>query len=187
MPSIEKYLKKCGIWSHLWLQVVATCGFIKPTTFYVLSNEGKNRFLQIIKNLKSLTSYIYSLKKRVHMDGEMKEWNLMTIMSWCKRFFYCACNTLWQKDVRWPQYKLILCFKKSLCQDCGPNYNWRAKERGGNDISITPARTPTLILWHHDAFVSSFSGRTRNLQTRPYKMDVPYWTLLENVERICLQ
>jgi hypothetical protein len=37
-----------------------------------LLDEEKNRFLQIMKNPKTPTSYISSLKKRIHSDGEMK-------------------------------------------------------------------------------------------------------------------
>jgi hypothetical protein len=56
----------------LWLQQVALGGLIKLIAFYVLLDEEKNRFLQIMKNPKTLTSYISSLKKRIHSDGEMK-------------------------------------------------------------------------------------------------------------------
>jgi hypothetical protein len=54
------------------VQAIATSGFIKPTKNYVLTNEEKNNFLQIIKNLKTPTSYVSSLKKKVYIDGEMK-------------------------------------------------------------------------------------------------------------------
>ncbi len=68
----QEDLKKCGIQSHLWLQVIATCGFIKPIAFYVLTDKEKNMFIQIIKKLQTPTSYVSSLKKKVHIDGEMK-------------------------------------------------------------------------------------------------------------------
>jgi hypothetical protein len=38
----------------------------------VLTNEEKNRFIQIIKNLQTPTGYVFSLKKKVHIDGEVK-------------------------------------------------------------------------------------------------------------------
>jgi hypothetical protein len=112
----------------------------------VLSNEGKNKFLQIIKNLKSLIGYEYSLKKRVHMDGEMKGMKSHNYHVMMQEIFPLCMQHLMAKGCRMAIIHVFVIFSKSLCQDCGPNYNWRAKERGANDINITRARIPTLIL-----------------------------------------
>jgi hypothetical protein len=59
--AIREDFKDCGIWSHLWLQT-ALNGFIKPIASYVLSNEEKNIFLQILFTLKTPIGYVSNLK-----------------------------------------------------------------------------------------------------------------------------
>lgn len=51
--AARKDFKECGVQLHLWLYLVRV-GFIKSITSYVLTNEEKNRFVQIILNLKTL-------------------------------------------------------------------------------------------------------------------------------------
>ncbi len=64
--TIQKDLKECNIWPHLWLQAsVVDRGFIKPASSYVLTYEEKERFIQIIETLKTPTHYVSSLKKRI--------------------------------------------------------------------------------------------------------------------------
>jgi hypothetical protein len=47
--TIWEDLKECNIWPYLWLQTsVVDHGFIKPVASYVLKNEEKERFIQII-------------------------------------------------------------------------------------------------------------------------------------------
>jgi hypothetical protein len=67
----RKDFKECGIQLHLWLYLVRV-GFIKSMTSYVLMNEEKNRFVQIILNLKILIKIMSSLKKRVRKDENLK-------------------------------------------------------------------------------------------------------------------
>ncbi len=52
-----------GFDPHLWLHDVVG-GFIKLTTSYVLIDEEKQRFIQIIENLKAPTHYVPSLTCR---------------------------------------------------------------------------------------------------------------------------
>ncbi len=59
--EIKEDLKDCSIRNHLWLQVTSN-GFIKPIAFYVLLDEGKKIFLQILLALKTLIGYVSSLK-----------------------------------------------------------------------------------------------------------------------------
>jgi hypothetical protein len=40
--------------------------------FYVLTNQEKEIFLHILLNLRRCTHYIFSLKKKVHKDGDLK-------------------------------------------------------------------------------------------------------------------
>jgi hypothetical protein len=62
--AIWEDLKECNIRPHLWLQAsVVDHGFIKPVASYVLKNEEKERFIQIIETLKTPTHYVSSLKK----------------------------------------------------------------------------------------------------------------------------
>jgi hypothetical protein len=57
---------------HLWLQVgVVDYTFIKPTLSYVLTNEEKKRFIQIIETLKTPTHYVSSFKKIIK-DRDLK-------------------------------------------------------------------------------------------------------------------
>jgi hypothetical protein len=56
----------------LWLQVgVVDHGFTKPIASYVLKNEEKERFIQIIDILKTPTHYVSSLKKIIK-DHDLK-------------------------------------------------------------------------------------------------------------------
>jgi hypothetical protein len=65
-------LKECNIRPHLWLQAhVVDHGFIKQVASYVLKNEEKERFIQIIGTLKTLTQYVSSLKKIIK-DHDLK-------------------------------------------------------------------------------------------------------------------
>jgi hypothetical protein len=62
-------MEQCGIKPHLWLQANGV-GFIKPIIPYVLTYRKK--VVQIILNLKTPTHYVFSLKKWVEKDGDLK-------------------------------------------------------------------------------------------------------------------
>jgi hypothetical protein len=66
---VQKDLKDCGMWPHLWLQEVASW-FIKPTATHVLTYEEKERFVCIVR-IKTPAKYVSSLKKRIR-DGDLK-------------------------------------------------------------------------------------------------------------------
>jgi hypothetical protein len=68
---VQEDLKECGIWPRLWLQPIVGA-FFKPIVSYVLSNEEKDRFLQIITDMKTPTGYVSSLRKRISKDGDLK-------------------------------------------------------------------------------------------------------------------
>jgi hypothetical protein len=55
----------------LWLQDV-TSWIIKSLASYVLLNEERDIFLQIIINLKTPSHYVSSLKKIYYKDGDLK-------------------------------------------------------------------------------------------------------------------
>jgi ABC-type Zn2+ transport system substrate-binding protein/surface adhesin len=69
--ATRKDFKECGIQLHLWLYPIRV-RFIKSITSYVLTNEEKNRFVQIILNLKTFIKIMPSLKKKVHKDENLK-------------------------------------------------------------------------------------------------------------------
>jgi hypothetical protein len=66
---VRKDFKECDMYPHLWLQDVK-CGIIKPLASYVLSNEEREIFLQIILNLKTQSHYVSSLRKKNYKDGD---------------------------------------------------------------------------------------------------------------------
>lgn len=69
--AAQEDLKECGILPHLWLQPI-TGGFVKLVASYVLSNEEKDRFLQIIVDLKTPIGYVSSLRKKIYKDRDLK-------------------------------------------------------------------------------------------------------------------
>lgn len=75
---VWKDLKELGMQPHLWLQPSGN-GFIKPTIAYVLSNEEKSSFVQLILSLKTPTRYASSLKKKSKNMGISREWNHMIV------------------------------------------------------------------------------------------------------------
>jgi hypothetical protein len=64
-------MDEIGIWPHLWLQQVGSGSFIKPTTPYVMYDDKKNVFLQIIKKLRTPTNYVATLQSRIHKYGKL--------------------------------------------------------------------------------------------------------------------
>jgi hypothetical protein len=69
--AIWKDLKECRIWTHLWLQTIAS-GLIKLTTSYVSRDWDKEIFLDILLHFKTPTHYVSSLKKKLHKDWDLK-------------------------------------------------------------------------------------------------------------------
>jgi hypothetical protein len=59
---VWEYIRERGIQPHLWLQDVGG-RIIKPTISFVLLDEEKERFFQIIFNLKTPSHLMSSLKK----------------------------------------------------------------------------------------------------------------------------
>jgi hypothetical protein len=65
---VPKDFKECDICPHLSLQDV-TDGIIKPLTSFVLLDEERDIFLQIILNLKTPSHYLSSLRKKITKMG----------------------------------------------------------------------------------------------------------------------
>lgn len=64
--------EEVGIRPKLWVQQMANGSYMKPKAPYVMINEEKDVFLQVIKKLKILTNYVSILKSRVQKDGKLK-------------------------------------------------------------------------------------------------------------------
>jgi hypothetical protein len=54
---VQKDMEKVGIRPQIWLWQLANGLYMKPNAPYVLSNEEKKVFLQIIKKLKTPSNY----------------------------------------------------------------------------------------------------------------------------------
>jgi hypothetical protein len=96
--SIYEDLKECGIRSHLWLQHVVE-KIIKHVASYMVSNEKKDRFL--LGNLKTTSNYVFSLKKKVHKDGDMKGMKSHEYHVTMQAISHYECAILWQNVARW--------------------------------------------------------------------------------------
>ncbi len=70
---VRKDFKECGIKPHLWIQNV-NGQLVKPVVSFVLLIHDKDKFIHTIINIKTLTFYALSLRKRITWDGDLKHY-----------------------------------------------------------------------------------------------------------------
>lgn len=79
----------------------------------------------------------------------------------------------------------LLDFWEIVWKDCEHQNNGKAHEKGNdNDINIIGAKILSIILWYHDPFINSFNGGVGNVWSNPHTLNVPHWTLFENIKGV---
>jgi len=116
--TVREYIKDCGIQPHLWLQDVGG-RIIKPIVSFVLLDEGKKRFLQIIFKLKTPFHFVLSLKKiitRMEIQG-MKSHDYHVMM---QEILPLGLHHLMAKECKMAIIWLSHVFKKLCLKVVGP-------------------------------------------------------------------
>jgi hypothetical protein len=70
--AIKNNMEEVGIRPQLWLWQLANGLYMKLNAPYVLLDEEKKVFLQIIKNLKTPSNYVSTLRKKVAREGKLR-------------------------------------------------------------------------------------------------------------------
>jgi hypothetical protein len=69
---MRKNMQEIGIRPHLWLQQMTNGNYIKLGAPYVMTDQEKKSFLQVLRKLKFPSKYGSNLQRKLEKDGKLR-------------------------------------------------------------------------------------------------------------------
>ncbi len=132
--------------------------------------------MQIILNLKTPTRYVFSLKKRIHKDGDLRGMKSHDFHVMMQDILPLCMKHLMAKGCRMVIISFSHMFKKLCAKIVDPKKNvWFQNWCGGHTVAIGK-RIPSFFF---------IPWRTINMWSNTYTLDISYGTLHEDIKGLC--